>query len=187
MVSNGSKRPAPNIAREAWALHPHYPEQVLLLGSHENFRRMNAYLSQEAKRSKNPRALEGLYRRWISAMRSHEAYEEHKLYPYLARRWGVSFGAAEVGHRLLHEKHASVLHAFGVLEKEPKAEAPRALLVTALTEHEAVLVEHLRVEEDLVIPLLLELDGKEFQTFCNTSIRSLLRTLEEREGSWESS
>ena len=32
--------------------------------------------------------------RWISAMRSHESYEEGKLYPFLEMRWGVSMNPA---------------------------------------------------------------------------------------------
>ena len=153
----------PQIPRQQWVRHPRFPAQTLLLGSHENFRRINAYLCEQAAEVPEPERLELLYRRWIGAMRSHEHYEEHKLYPYLARRWNAPFDEAEEGHRQLHDKHAGVLHAFSQL----RVDAPNARdgLVQALAEHQSVLTEHLRHEEDLVIPLLLELTPEEFRAY----------------------
>lgn len=168
-------RAFPRIPRDQWLAHPHFPSQVLLLGSHENFRRLNRHLIDEAEQpgsSLDP--LRQLYTRWISAMRSHEGYEERKLYPYLARRWGVSFDAATAGHRALHDADHVVLDAFVAASRDATA-AARAAVVAALTHHDLVLGAHLELEEDLVIPLLLELSPAEFENYTRSSIASLLR------------
>jgi hypothetical protein len=144
------------IKREHWEDHANYPNHVLLLGSHENFRRISSLLLDRARLSGYEAGIESLYRRWKSAMRGHEYYEENKLYPYLNRRWGVSFEDAEAGHEALRAKDQDVLEAF----VDPSSQTA---LVEALTRHDEVLVEHLSYEEDLVIPLLLELPSDEFR------------------------
>ena len=149
----------PQVPRKQWTTHPNFPAHVLLLGSHGNFRRVSRVLVEEAKRGTDPRPLETLYRRWIGGMRSHEAYEEYKLYPYLEKRWGVSFDEASAGHARLHELHGAVLAGFETADEPPEA------LHLALKAHDAALVEHLRLEEDIVIPLLLSLEPREFEVF----------------------
>ncbi len=178
---DGPERPhveieRPYIPREAWEDHPHFPAQVLLLGSHENFRRVNRYLVEEVVKPGSVAGLQRLYASWISGMRSHEAYEEHKLYPYLARRWGVSFDAAAAGHDALHEVDHVVRAAFAAAGRTPEPDA-RAALAAALARHERVLLDHLALEEDLVIPLLLALDPAEFDDYCHSSIGRLLAGL----------
>lgn len=143
------------IKREDWVDHENYPGQVLLLGSHQNFRRISRFLVDRARKVGYEADIESLYRRWKSAMRGHEYYEENKLYPYLARRWGVSFDDAQAGHEALRARDREVLEAF--------IDASSAALVDALQRHDDVLIEHLRYEEDLVIPLLLELPCEEFR------------------------
>ena len=143
------------IKREQWGNHKNYPNQVLLLGSHENFRRISRVLVDRAQQFGYEAGIESLYRRWKSAMGGHEYYEENKLYPYLAKRWGVSFDDAEAGHEALRTRDRDVQAAF--LEASSST-----ALVEALLGHHEVLIEHLRYEEDLVIPLLLELSGDEF-------------------------
>ncbi len=171
----------PAIPRAEWAQHPHYPSQVLLLGSHANFCAVSAHLIADAEGVGSPDVMERLYRRWIAAMRSHERYEEHKLYPYLSRRWGASFDAAKAGHEALHVRHAVVIGAFDTLrDAEGDRDEARGNLVTALCEHDEVLRDHLRLEEDLVIPLLLALGPDEFRRYSYSSIGSLLRDLDER-------
>lgn len=117
-------------------------------------------------------------------MRSHERYEEHKLYPFLERRWpasGTDFMDCRRGHERLHEKHAAVLAAFQEM-RDPDHDAPRdaarAELVRALSDHLATLSDHLRLEEDAVIPLLLELDREEFDAYCLESIDALLSAMD---------
>ena len=64
----------PQIPRSEWAAHPHYPSQVLLLGSHESLRQVSRRLIREAESGRSGRersAIEGLYRRWIGGMRGH--------------------------------------------------------------------------------------------------------------------
>ena len=115
------------------------PDQVLLLGSHDNFRHLNAHLVEQAQQLPQPLRLQQLYRRWISAMQNHEYYEEHKLYPYLARRWDVSFDAAQRGHHMLHKKQANILNAFRGIQENHDKQAARETLITALKEHENTL------------------------------------------------
>lgn len=167
----------PQITRDEWRLHPRFPAQVLLLGSHENFRRVSTYLLQEAQAGRPNAPLESLFRRWISAMRGHEAYEEHKLYPFLERRWDVSFRGAEAGHAELHERYDAVIEAFARVRVagDEVSEDEQALVVQALEAHDRVLHEHLELEENLVVPLLLELSPEEFEFYCNSSIGTLLR------------
>ncbi|MGH1341659.1 MAG: hemerythrin domain-containing protein [Nannocystales bacterium] len=144
------------IKREDWESHKNYPHQVLLLGSHENFRRISSLLVHRAQHSGEVSGIESLYRRWKSAMRGHEYYEEHKLYPYLAERWGVSFRDAEAGHEALRERDRDVHSAF-------RDTTSSTALTDAMHGHHNVLIEHLQYEEDLVIPLLLELPAEEFR------------------------
>ena len=145
----------PDIPREQWHQHPNFPNQVLLLGSHRNFRSISSILVQGAQAGESVPVLRSLYERWIGAMRSHEAYEERKLYPYLSQRWGVSFAPSTKGHEELHDAHDAVIEAFdsgiGVID--------------ALQRHDRVLREHLEIEEDQVIPLLLELTAEEFTSY----------------------
>ncbi len=150
------------LSREEWQNHPNFPEQTLLLGSHQNFLAINDYLVDQASRVDKPELLEGRYRRWIAAMRSHERYEEVKLYPFLEKRWNADLTASRNGHEHLHEKHASVLLAFQNMRDAEDREAARADLVHALSAHLATLEAHLRIEEDAVIPMLLELSRDEF-------------------------
>ncbi|MFK8002914.1 MAG: hemerythrin domain-containing protein [Polyangiales bacterium] len=170
------------MTRDEWRLHPRFPAQVLLLGSHENFRRVSAYLLQEAQAGRPQAPLESLFRRWISAMRGHEAYEEHKLYPFLERRWDVSFKGAEAGHVELHKCYDAVIEAFARVRAAGDAakKGERAMVIQALEAHDRVLREHLELEENLVVPLLLELSPEEFEFFCNSSIATLLRAYEKR-------
>ncbi|MEM7437431.1 MAG: hemerythrin domain-containing protein [Myxococcota bacterium] len=163
------------LDRTRWKSHPRYPEQALLLGSHSNFVWINARLIDDAKTGEDPASLEWRYVRWIAAMRSHERYEEYKLYPYLARRWGVSFRDAQDGHRTLHDKHEEVIEAFRDLrDPSDDADTARTRLVDALSAHQEALVNHLRVEEEAVIPLLLDLIPEEFQHYYQSSIHTLL-------------
>ncbi len=172
-ITNG----LPQLPREEWATHPHFPAHVLLLGSHENFRDINAHLVTECERGAPLPMLEFHYRRWIAAMRSHEAYEERKLYPFLARRFGVSsesgpIAESERGHVALHAAHDEVVAAF--------SSGARPRVLTALRSHAAVLNAHLEQEEEMVIPALLALSPQEFREYYNAPLSLLLRQLEAR-------
>ncbi|KIG12174.1 hypothetical protein DB30_01857 [Enhygromyxa salina] len=167
--------PSPSIPREHWTTHPHFPDQVLLLGSHANFRRISSYLVRAAEASEGPAGIASLYMGWIAAMRSHEAYEERKLYPYLARRWAMNFDAACAGHELLHRLHVDVVTA---LSQAGDSQAATPMLAAALRRHDTALVEHLELEEDLVIPCLLALEPEEFHTYTMLSLPALLARLD---------
>ena len=155
----------PLCPRESWAEHRNFPDHVLLLGSHENFRRISAHLVEHVEH--DPGWAESLYRRWKAAMGSHEAYEERKLYPFLASRWDVSCEKAERGHHVLHEHDAKVRAAFHKARGD-RSEANLAAIKEALRGHDEALREHLVLEEDLVIPLLLELSREEFEAYLDS-------------------
>lgn len=112
---------------------------------------------------------------WMAGMRGHERYEENKLYPYLAVRYGVSFDALEDDHVELNRCKQAVQHAFkAVVDDRVSDSATFATLLSALRQHQAFLHEHLAREEDQVIPLLLSLSPDEFHTYYNTPIDALL-------------
>lgn len=150
----------PQLPRAQWESHPNFPRQTLLLGSHINFRRISRYIIDHVSAS-TVSELRRLYRRWMMAMRGHEAYEERKLYPFLAERFGVDFGALTEGHEALHEHHDAVFHAL--------SSGDDAAIGAALEAHDAVLVDHLALEEDQVIPLLLSLSREEFLRFVGSA------------------
>ncbi|MEL6188149.1 MAG: hemerythrin domain-containing protein [Myxococcota bacterium] len=164
------------LPRDTWSSHPRFPAQTLLLQSHESFLEVSGVLIAAARGGESMELIETLFDRWISAMRSHEAYEEAKLYPYLERRWGLSFDAAEAGHRDLHRACDQVKAAFAKGPSSPSE------VVAALEHHDAVLRPHLELEEDLVIPGLLELSPEEFAHYYDSDIQTLLHELEAREG-----
>jgi hypothetical protein len=170
---------APGLDRAQWQSHPHFPGQTLLLGSHDNFRRVSSYLVEVAAAGEAARSIGGTYRRWIAAMRAHEAYEEGKLYPFLERRWGASFAAAERGHRALHDAHDQVMSALAAGDPSFDTLAD-GTLHRALERHDRVLRDHLSLEEALVIPLLLALSPDEFSEYYNLPLQVLLDRLETR-------
>jgi len=168
----------PRIPREEWASHPRFRSQALLLGSHSNFRRVSRYLIDGAAREEFV-GLHSLFDRWIAAMRSHEAYEERKLYPYLEYRWGVSLDEARAGHEELHARADDVVEAFRSLARPAGAEESREAadanqVLTALEAHDRTLDAHLIVEEDAVIPLLLALSAEEFDEYYRSPLSMLI-------------
>ena len=166
---------APQIPREQWEAHRNYPAQTLLLGSHENFRILALRVLELAAES--PARAERLFRRWMYAMGSHERYEETKLYPYLEKRWGVSMDPLKDGHEALGERKAEVFDAFaGALEREGGDDEEKRLR-RALFAFGQTLREHLDLEEETVIPLLLELEPDEFADYWFLPIGTLLERL----------
>lgn len=110
-------------------------------------------------------------------MSNHEAYEEGKLYPYLTHRWGQSMAELEVGHRALHRQRTEVFAAFeAAASADDEDLAIRARVRNAVDRFDAILREHLALEEDTVIPLLLELSPEEFADYTLLSLERLLAT-----------
>ena len=157
----------PNIPREDWTAHPRFRTQALLVGSHANFRRVSRYLVDQAAREEFV-GLHSLFDRWIAAMRSHEAYEERKLYPYLEYRWQVSLDEARTGHGELHARADEVAEAFRSLAR------PADPVLRALQAHDRTLDDHLDVEEEAVVPLLLALDPEEFDRYYRSPLSMLI-------------
>ncbi len=168
----------PNIPREDWTAHPRFRTQALLLGSHANFRRVSRYLVDQAAREEFV-GLHSLFDRWIAAMRSHEAYEERKLYPYLEYRWQVSLEEARTGHGELHARADEVAEAFRSLARpaDPTDSTDSSTdnpVLRALQAHDRTLDDHLNVEEEAVIPLLLALDPQEFDRYYRSPLSMLI-------------
>lgn len=151
------------LTRSAWSDHPHYPEQLLLLGSHDNFRRASRSLIEWAGRLlRDADAVamahnRDVFNQWQAAMGGHEHYEEHKLYPYLERRYGVELGRLRHGHQRLSRLRADVRSAYGSYRPDEQ--------LGALQSFDAELRAHLAEEEDAVIPLLLHLPRADFVSY----------------------
>ena len=106
-------------------------------------------------------------------MRGHEHYEESKLYPYLAWRYGTRMDCLVRQHGALHRARDDVRAALrhGIAGTASAAEVERAL-----REHRNLLLSHLAEEESVVIPMLLELAPHEFATYYHSPIEDLLPT-----------
>jgi hypothetical protein len=175
------------LPREVWEEHPRFATQALLLGSHDSFRRRSIWIL-ERLRDLDPVAGDPRRQRrwvtrmstdfdwWMRGMRGHERYEETKLYRYLAHRFGGSFEHLEAGHRVLNAHRERVEEAFRRSRAaKPSPDDHLERLIGELEAHRDVLLEHLREEEDFVIPQLLELAPDEFARYSNNPIRVLLR------------
>ncbi len=102
-------------------------------------------------------------------MKNHEGYEEGKLYPFLEAKYGVSMAVLELQHQGLGLAEDRVYKAV--------RDGDALQFAHALKKHDEVLVSHLAQEEDMVIPLLLSLEPKEFRRYSNRHILELLRDL----------
>jgi len=160
-----------DLPREEWDDHPRFPAQTLLLGGHESFRRTSRSLLHRVESGGDRQGIGWVFHVWKGGMHSHEHYEEHKLYPYLSHVWGISFDEARAGHEALADAEARVFEHLG------GSGAATAELADALRHHDAVLTEHLALEEQLVIPALLALEPADFETFLRSDIASLRRAV----------
>lgn len=165
--------------RRAWRAHPNYPDHLLLVGGHDTFRR----LSREVVARCRERAegwssiCELIFRMWHRAMSSHEAYEEHKLYPFLARRYRTSMAELEDDHRALGTRRDAVLAGLRRADELPDDQAAANAVEASLVAYDAALCDHLEREEATVIPLLLDLSREEFQRYTRLPIGRLLDDL----------
>lgn len=182
----------PGIPRSEWQKHPRFPTQALLLESHAAFRGRSKWIIDRL-RDLAPRGAIDARRRarwvqrmgtdfnwWRASMGAHERYEENKLYPYLAHRYQLSFAELTAGHRGLHDQAERIVSAFAEARADDGRERsllsllPLTQLIQELERHRDLLASHLELEEDLVIPLLLELPAEEFRRFRDTPIDRLL-------------
>lgn len=164
------------LPREAWDAHPNFPSQALLLNSHARFRRISQALVEQARSGHPIGAIAQTFRRWKSAMRGHESYEEHKLYPFLAVRWGISCDSMEAGHRELAIADRAVRRALQTAQKT--GSSARLELTAALHSHDTILLRHLQKEESVVVPALLALRPDEFRAYSHGHIDTLLTRLQ---------
>jgi len=125
-------------------------------------------------------------------MSSHEHYEESKLYPYLDRRWGVSMHALVEGHEGLHSQRREVIAAFDAVLSlrdhdardamaAPAVVGARDRVRAAVDGFDELLLAHLDLEEQTVVPLLLELSPTEFADYSLLPLHQLLAALDRAE------
>jgi hypothetical protein len=157
-----------------------------LLRSHANFRAVSQILLERLEalmeikeptpwsRQRTLRFNFDLYRRWIGGMRSHEGYEEHKLYPYLAQRFGLSTNRLSEDHEEMHRLDDTIRTAWQTAIDDKTPETALPALLDALRAHDVHLDAHLIDEEDAVIPPLLSLPREEFARYYESNIRTLL-------------
>ena len=153
-----------DLPRDAWADHPNYPHNLLLVRSHASFRELSSTLLRRAEAGGDPVGIVAVFAMWKSAMRGHERYEEGKLYPYLAHRWGIDPGSMSAGHTELHVEDQRVRAA---------VDTGQDAFVAALRRHHEVLLDHLAHEEAVVIPALLSLSREEFDSYLHHDLRWL--------------
>jgi hypothetical protein len=177
MAAKRTHAGVPHIPRTDWRRHENFPHQALLLGSHDNFRAVSAHLVNRSMASWSnspiapPRAeLLDLFVRWKRAMRSHEHYEEGKLYPYLRARYGIDASGLEAQHDELGRCDQAVHAAYR------SKDALR--FAHALKKHDEILIPHLEQEEEAVIPPLLSLSREEFDRYTRSDIGALLQSLD---------
>jgi hypothetical protein len=151
------------LPRTAWAEHPNFPNQTLLLGSHRSFRATSRWLLARAEDGAPRSGVLASFAWWKGAMHGHERYEEGKLYPYLEHRWGLSCADLTAGHEALADADARIRAADG------------DGLADALGIHHAVLMDHLDAEERRVIPALLALEAQEFVDYTEHGRGWLMR------------
>lgn len=182
----------PDIPRSEWRKHPRFAEQALLLESHAAFRGRSAWII-ERLRNLAPRGASDARRRvrWVERMRvdfsywrrslgAHERYEERKLYPYLHARYGLDLDPLKRGHQELDEHAGRVEQAFAAARADDGRERsllsllPLSELIQAVESHRDVLFGHLELEEDRVIPCLLDMPADEYRRFLETPIDKLL-------------
>lgn len=165
------------IPRERWAEHPRFATQTLLLGSHASFRRISEALLAASPATHEPAsgdlvgaslaARQRMFDQWQWSMRSHEHYEEQKLYPFLRHRFGVTTAQLEAGHEDLH-----------AIERELRAAADagdETGWAAEMERYDHALDQHLGAEEDLVIPCLLALSPAEFRAYYDGSATSVVQ------------
>ena len=121
-------------------------------------------------------------------MRSHENYEETKLYPFLVRRFGVSLKYLSSEHDEMHTKSNLVvkyMNEYIALETTSAAfeivVEKGARLLDAMNNYDKLLKVHLMEEEDIVIPLLMEMDVVEFDEFVDNSLSYLIKKLDKED------
>ncbi|MCO4746338.1 MAG: hemerythrin domain-containing protein [Proteobacteria bacterium] len=149
----------PAIPRGTWRDHPNFQTQTLLLGSHRNFRRVSQWLIERAEQGEAS-SLRWPFDRWKGAMHGHEHYEESKLYPFLARRFGIDLSVMQQGHEALQHAEEQVFAAFD----------SGHVAIEALRLHHDILIAHLELEEDHVIPCLLSLTAEEFEAYSRARV-----------------
>lgn len=153
----------PRFSRDAWTKHENFPGHLLLLGSHNNFLSISKTLVTRA------RVLDGeptplwradtryLFDWWQRGMKNHERYEENKLYPFLSDRYCVSLGVLVGDHGEIDDLRERVTVAL--------VDGDAAAVRHELDAFHTTLMRHLRDEEDLVIPMLLDLEPDEFRNY----------------------
>lgn len=164
--------------RTPWLSHPRFESQALIVASHDDFLRAGEAfsarlatlqrgdgLSLRARKRQVDKLPEG-FSAWRWSMGCHERFEEERLYPQLLRRLGVSC-------QHLADEHESLAASARLCEESLSAiaiDAHESFAVAGeqLRRYREALAQHLRVEEELIVPRLLELSETDFVGFMGT-------------------
>jgi len=100
-------------------------------------------------------------------MGCHERYEESKLYPFLAQRFGAVCEPLAEQHESLHALGAECETLLAAAAAELATGSPLDLVAAKnlVDDYRQLLTNHLRQEEEIVIPLLLSMSPREFQCY----------------------
>lgn len=180
-AQNNSHKTATHLPRSEWSKHPKFPTQALLLGSHDNFREISQYILRLVGEENRIAYAKRLFSSWMTGMRGHEHYEEKKLFRYLSRRFQVSIEKLQDGHDQLHQREDEVRAAFEERLRQQEVEGSNSRLLQALQDHRSTLLEHLWLEENTVIPLLLSMTSEEFNEYYHSGIHHLMVQLDQKQ------
>ncbi|KAJ3063042.1 hypothetical protein HDU98_001100 [Podochytrium sp. JEL0797] len=170
------------IPRKAWKSHPNMGRCGMLVYMHTNFRASSKQVldgilsldhsSFRTSNGQSPRVLLDRFRDWQGSMNTHEYIEETYLYPYLYNKWRIDLSVLTKEHGDIHDKRDQVLASFATYLKFEKSsddygsdavKKAGADLEKAMTGYVDVLKFHLAEEEELIIPMMLELSQQEYK------------------------
>ncbi len=131
----------------AWRAHPNASGPAyMLLGIHDQFRKASAYLVEQ----RELHAIAHVFLPLARTLHHHHHAEEAMLFPLVEKRTGVA-------PERLQSDHEELTDAIDAVEAGVMARLGTEAIVPLIQRFHTVLVEHLDREEDLVVPVLLEL------------------------------
>ena len=120
-------------------------------------------------------------------MSGHEHHEETKLYPFLCLKFGVNLDFLEEEHEQLHVESEKILDLTTEIMSLQALKEPDRLavelarlknrLIDQCFEYDRLLRVHLFEEENLVVPMLLEVTAKELEMYHSYDISELTKMI----------
>ena len=120
-------------------------------------------------------------------MSGHEHHEETKLYPFLCLKFGVNLDFLEEEHEQLHVESEKILDLTTEIMSLQALKEPDRLavelarlkkrLIDQCFEYDRLLRVHLFEEENLVVPMLLEVTANELEMYHSYDISELTKMI----------